>query len=59
MGNVTKHKGVTKGDGKLAVCDCYGDEELKGDKHSCDEEPREGEMDTRYLTGGDGTQIHR
>lgn len=43
MGDETKHKGTTKGHGGLAVCDCYGDEELVGDEQSGDEELRVGE----------------
>jgi len=41
LGNDTKHKGATKGYGKLAVRDCYGDEELKGNERSANEELRE------------------
>ena len=53
LGNETKHKGATKGDGEVAVCDRYGnedlggneqsgDEELRGDERSGDEELKEG-----------------
>ena len=42
LGNETKHKGTTKCDGGLAICDSYGNEELKGDEQSRDEEVWEG-----------------
>ena len=69
MGNVIKHRGATKSHGKLAVCDCYDDEELRDDDHSRDEElrvddhsrdeePKEGEMNVGDLTCGNGTHIH-
>jgi len=57
VGDETKHKGTTKGHGRLIVCDCYGDEELEGDEQSGDEELRVGEMDIGYLIGGDGMKI--
>ena len=41
MGDETKHKGTTKGDGGMAFYDCYGNEELKGNERSGNEELRE------------------
>lgn len=42
LGNETKYKGATKGDGGLAICDSYGHGELRGDEQSGNEEIREG-----------------
>ena len=57
MGDETKHKGATKGDGGLAICACYDDEELIDDERSGGKELREGENEMGDLIGGNEIQF--
>lgn len=48
-----------QGNGGLIVCDCYSNEELRGDERSDNEELKERKINAGYLTCQNGIQIHQ